>query len=159
MRRQEGVVRLFPQFLNGEDLFGLNEPAIIRVLESLNYLWLSVDYLDSRKQSVKERNIVTLYIYVFVLFAARRPFIERALIQATVVSSVTTRVSVGCNRWRSFRTDGQRPPPHSFHTHKNSTKKKKLRIDNNRNGRGNQNRRGCRWAFKESDDMGCHFFL
>ena len=96
---------------------------------------VSVDYLDSRKQSVKERNIVTLYIYVFVLFAARRPFIERALIQATVVSSVTTRVSVGCNRWRSFRTDGQRPPPHSFHTHKNSTQKKKTRIDNNRNGR------------------------
>ena len=64
MRRQEGVVRLFPQFLNGEDLFGLNEPAIIRVLESLNYLWLSVDHLDSRKQSVKERNIVTIYIYV-----------------------------------------------------------------------------------------------
>lgn len=35
MRRQEGLVRLFPQFLNGEDLFGLNEPAIVRVLESL----------------------------------------------------------------------------------------------------------------------------
>ena len=42
MRRQEDVVLLFPQYLNGEDLFGLNEPAIIRVLESLNYLWLSI---------------------------------------------------------------------------------------------------------------------
>ena len=35
MRRSHGVVRLFPQFLSGEDLFGLTEPAIVRVLESL----------------------------------------------------------------------------------------------------------------------------
>ena len=35
IRRQNGIVRVFPQFLNGEDLFGLTEPAIVRVLESL----------------------------------------------------------------------------------------------------------------------------
>ena len=44
MRRQEGVVRLFPQFLNGEDLFGLNEPAIVRVLESLPGIESLTDY-------------------------------------------------------------------------------------------------------------------
>jgi hypothetical protein len=44
MRRQEGVVRLFRQFLNGEDLFGLNEPAIVRVLESLPGIESLTDY-------------------------------------------------------------------------------------------------------------------
>ena len=44
LRRQEGLVRLFPQFLNGEDLFGLNEPAIVRVLESLPGIESLSDY-------------------------------------------------------------------------------------------------------------------
>ena len=37
-------MRLFPQFLNGEDLFGLNEPAIGRVLESMPGIETLSDY-------------------------------------------------------------------------------------------------------------------
>ncbi|XP_042236177.1 histone-lysine N-methyltransferase 2D-like isoform X2 [Homarus americanus] len=35
MRQKADVVRLFPQYISGEDLFGLTEPAIVRILESL----------------------------------------------------------------------------------------------------------------------------
>ncbi|KAG8236512.1 hypothetical protein J437_LFUL012798 [Ladona fulva] len=35
LRRTNGSVRLFPRFVSGEDLFGLTEPAVVRVLESL----------------------------------------------------------------------------------------------------------------------------
>nr|XP_045609496.1 histone-lysine N-methyltransferase 2C-like isoform X5 [Procambarus clarkii] len=35
MRHKADVVRLFPQYISGEDLFGLTEPAIVRILESL----------------------------------------------------------------------------------------------------------------------------
>jgi len=39
MRRENGVVHLFPRYVTGEDLFGLTEPAIVRVLESLPGLY------------------------------------------------------------------------------------------------------------------------
>ena len=35
MRRENQCVQVFPQFVSGEDLFGLTEPAVVRVLESL----------------------------------------------------------------------------------------------------------------------------
>lgn len=33
--REEGVLKLWPHYVTGEDLFGLTEPAVVRVLESL----------------------------------------------------------------------------------------------------------------------------
>lgn len=42
LRASQDTLRLWPDYLTGEDLFGLTEPAIVRVLESLpgmeNYL-------------------------------------------------------------------------------------------------------------------------
>lgn len=35
LRRLSSVVQLFSKYVSGEDLFGLTEPAIVRVLESL----------------------------------------------------------------------------------------------------------------------------
>lgn len=35
LRRISSVIQLFSKFVTGEDLFGLTEPAIVRVLESL----------------------------------------------------------------------------------------------------------------------------
>ncbi|CAL4174230.1 unnamed protein product, partial [Meganyctiphanes norvegica] len=35
MRQKADVVRLFSQYISGEDLFGLTEPAVVRILESL----------------------------------------------------------------------------------------------------------------------------
>ena len=35
LRREHGLVRVFPGYLTGEDLFGLTEPSIVKVLESL----------------------------------------------------------------------------------------------------------------------------
>ncbi|XP_066943900.1 histone-lysine N-methyltransferase 2C-like isoform X12 [Macrobrachium rosenbergii] len=44
MRQKADVVRLFPQYISGEDLFGLNEPAIVRILESLPGIDTLADY-------------------------------------------------------------------------------------------------------------------
>ena len=35
LRREHGLVRVFPGYLTGEDLFGLTEPSVVKVLESL----------------------------------------------------------------------------------------------------------------------------
>lgn len=35
LRREHGIVHIFPRYVTGEDLFGLTEPAVVRVLESL----------------------------------------------------------------------------------------------------------------------------
>ena len=35
LRKKHNLVRLFPDYINGEDLFGLTEPSIVKVLESL----------------------------------------------------------------------------------------------------------------------------
>ena len=35
MRQAADLVKLFPQYISGEDLFGLTEPAIVRILESM----------------------------------------------------------------------------------------------------------------------------
>lgn len=34
-RSEDGVLKLWPNYVTGEDLFGLTEPAVVRVLESL----------------------------------------------------------------------------------------------------------------------------
>ncbi|XP_028896921.1 histone-lysine N-methyltransferase trr [Zeugodacus cucurbitae] len=35
MRKNNKIVQLFPQFISGEDLFGLTEPSVVRIIESL----------------------------------------------------------------------------------------------------------------------------
>lgn len=35
LRKEMGGVQVFPRYISGEDLFGLTEPAVVRVLESL----------------------------------------------------------------------------------------------------------------------------
>ena len=35
LRKENDSVQLFPKYICGEDLFGLTEPAIVRILESL----------------------------------------------------------------------------------------------------------------------------
>ncbi|KAG5672534.1 hypothetical protein PVAND_002656 [Polypedilum vanderplanki] len=35
LRRENQLVRVFPKYISGEDLFGLTEPAVVRILESL----------------------------------------------------------------------------------------------------------------------------
>ena len=35
LRQKNDVVKLFPQYISGEDLFGLTEPVVVRILESL----------------------------------------------------------------------------------------------------------------------------
>ncbi|KAI5727813.1 hypothetical protein M8J77_007267 [Diaphorina citri] len=44
LRRAHGNIQMFPKFISGEDLFGLNEPAIVRVLESLPGIESLPDY-------------------------------------------------------------------------------------------------------------------
>ncbi|VDI50669.1 histone-lysine N-methyltransferase MLL2 [Mytilus galloprovincialis] len=44
MRRNADLVKIFPSFMTGEELFGLTEPAIIRVIESLPGTDLLLDY-------------------------------------------------------------------------------------------------------------------
>ncbi|ENN73813.1 hypothetical protein YQE_09591, partial [Dendroctonus ponderosae] len=44
LRREGRCLQMFPQFISGEDLFGLTEPAIVRVLESLPGIETLSDY-------------------------------------------------------------------------------------------------------------------
>ncbi|XP_013784687.2 histone-lysine N-methyltransferase 2C-like isoform X2 [Limulus polyphemus] len=44
MRRQAKTINVFPNFITGEDLFGLTEPAIVHILESLPGVDTLTDY-------------------------------------------------------------------------------------------------------------------
>ncbi|KAG7308018.1 hypothetical protein JYU34_006656 [Plutella xylostella] len=43
-RKEDGVLKLWPNYVTGEDLFGLTEPAVVRVLESLPGIETLTDY-------------------------------------------------------------------------------------------------------------------
>jgi len=44
LRRSTNSVQLFPRYVSGEDLFGLTEPTVVRVLESLPGIETLTDY-------------------------------------------------------------------------------------------------------------------
>lgn len=44
LRRENGNINIFPKYISGEDLFGLTEPAIVRILESLPGIETLTDY-------------------------------------------------------------------------------------------------------------------
>merc|ERR1712203_925485 len=44
LRRKKEMVNIFPRYLSGEDLFGLTEPNIVKVLESLPGIESCTDY-------------------------------------------------------------------------------------------------------------------
>lgn len=44
LRRDNNCLQMFPKYTTGEDLFGLTEPAIVRVLESLPGIETLTDY-------------------------------------------------------------------------------------------------------------------
>lgn len=44
LRKENQLVQVFPKYINGEDLFGLTEPAIVRILESLPGVETLTDY-------------------------------------------------------------------------------------------------------------------
>lgn len=44
LRKEMGGVQVFPRYISGEDLFGLTEPAVVRVLESLPGVETLTDY-------------------------------------------------------------------------------------------------------------------
>ena len=44
LRRKYNLVQLFPKYITGEDLFGLTEPTIVRILESLPGIDTLTDY-------------------------------------------------------------------------------------------------------------------
>lgn len=45
LRRENQCVQIFSQFVSGEDLFGLTEPAVVRVLESLPGIFAKLQFL------------------------------------------------------------------------------------------------------------------
>lgn len=44
LRRKNHLIRVFPKYFSGEDLFGLTEPAVVRILESLPGVETLSDY-------------------------------------------------------------------------------------------------------------------
>lgn len=44
MRKSHQLVQIFPKYVSGEDLFGLTEPAVVRILESLPGVETLTDY-------------------------------------------------------------------------------------------------------------------
>lgn len=44
MRKENQLIQVFPKYVTGEDLFGLTEPAVVRILESLPGIETLTDY-------------------------------------------------------------------------------------------------------------------
>jgi [histone H3]-lysine4 N-trimethyltransferase MLL3 len=44
LRKDNKMIQLFPKYMTGEDLFGLTEPAVVRILESLPGVETLTDY-------------------------------------------------------------------------------------------------------------------
>jgi [histone H3]-lysine4 N-trimethyltransferase MLL3 len=44
LRKEQNLVQVFPKYVSGEDLFGLTEPAVVRILESLPGVETLTDY-------------------------------------------------------------------------------------------------------------------
>lgn len=44
LRKDNSLIRVFPRYVTGEDLFGLTEPAVVRILESLPGIETLNDY-------------------------------------------------------------------------------------------------------------------
>uniref|UniRef100_A0A1B0CW28 PHD-type domain-containing protein n=1 Tax=Lutzomyia longipalpis TaxID=7200 RepID=A0A1B0CW28_LUTLO len=44
MRKENQLIQVFPKYITGEDLFGLTEPAVVRILESLPGIETLTDY-------------------------------------------------------------------------------------------------------------------
>ena len=38
MRKEAELVKIFPNFITGDDLFGLTEPSVVRVIESVSLI-------------------------------------------------------------------------------------------------------------------------
>jgi len=36
MRRENDLAKIFPQYLTGEDLFGLSDPTVLKIIESVS---------------------------------------------------------------------------------------------------------------------------
>ena len=49
LRKSSGLSRVFTEYISGEDLFGLNEPAIRRVIESVGFVVLILFFLVEQK--------------------------------------------------------------------------------------------------------------
>ncbi|XP_067626890.1 histone-lysine N-methyltransferase trr isoform X2 [Eurosta solidaginis] len=114
MRKSNNVVQLFPQFISGEDLFGLTEPSVVRIIESLpgietltNYrfkygrnplleLPLAINPTGSARTEPKQRHIV----------AWRKPHTQRTGSSANqrIVNSTTSTIAgeIACPYSKQF---------------------------------------------------------
>lgn len=54
MRRNADLVKIFPSFMTGEELFGLTEPAIIRVIESVSITYKQINRNTNQLSSISQ---------------------------------------------------------------------------------------------------------
>ena len=75
MRRANDQVKIFPSYLNGEDLFGLTEPVVLRIIESVSesntrIVLVLVYSIYTRLYPIYTPFIVTIYFiinYIYIL--------------------------------------------------------------------------------------------
>jgi len=78
MRRENDLVKIFPQYLTGEDLFGLSDPTVLKIIESVgeSHCWLTfVPHCCYIVSIYKAYNCFCQGVYYFELFFASVYFI------------------------------------------------------------------------------------
>ena len=56
MRRNADLVKIFPSFMTGEELFGLTEPAIIRVVESVSIISKQINRSTNQSSGIYHKS-------------------------------------------------------------------------------------------------------
>ena len=56
MRRNADLVKIFPSFMTGEELFGLTEPAIIRVVESVSIISKQINRSTNQSSGIYKKS-------------------------------------------------------------------------------------------------------
>jgi hypothetical protein len=67
LRNKNGLVKMFAAHLTGEDLFGLNEPTVVRMIESVSHPNALLRAVDLSTSCID----VVLGVYVMLCVAAR----------------------------------------------------------------------------------------
>lgn len=68
LRRTSSIVQLFNKYITGEDLFGLTEPAIVRVLESLPGMYaIALTELDKTIKFIWVKSLSCLCLALIIV--------------------------------------------------------------------------------------------
>ena len=65
MREKDNLLKVFPEFICGEDFFGLSEPTVQRMIESVSLIFTPFTY--SQKNLEKEKLVGCKYLITIIV--------------------------------------------------------------------------------------------